>query len=41
VEVVPDDSMEGGRAVFDLRLDDPDQLIIYRAERFETFYPAA
>lgn len=40
VEVVPDDSPAGGRIVFDLRLDHPDQPIIYRAERVETFYPA-
>jgi arylsulfate sulfotransferase len=39
VEIVPDGSAEGGHIVFDLRLDDPDQLVIYRAERFETFYP--
>lgn len=39
VEVVPDDSPAGGRVVFDLRLDHPDQPIIYRAERIETFYP--
>ena len=38
-EVVPDDSEAGGRIVFDLRIADERELIIYRAERIPTLYP--
>ncbi|HEC09915.1 MAG TPA: hypothetical protein ENI86_10160 [Acidimicrobiales bacterium] len=40
VEVVPDSDGSGGEVVFDLRVAAPGRnLVIYRAERIESFYP--
>lgn len=39
-EVVPDGSDAGGEVVFDLRIADERELIVYRAERLPTLYPA-
>lgn len=41
-EVVPAAGGDGGDVVFEIRLDDPDEVFItYRAERVPTFYPTA